>query len=128
MGNYNCCCCLITSTVPPPPPCTVFEISANSFDLLTLHDGLASLFVKGAFEKVVFDQSAVLVVDGYRGPAMAAWIPDSPQAFEDHLCRVSVVSAVLRLTEDEEEGCDVMVVYESAKINLIAPEGQKIRV
>jgi hypothetical protein len=122
MGNYNTTCCRYYNCFdsccsccfrPAEPTTPMFEIHAHPCDLLTLHDGLASIFVKGAFEEVVFNCAVTLVIAGRRCAVLAAWVPPSPRPFADYLGRVTMVSAVLRLVEDE---CDVMVVHDSVDI------------
>ncbi len=121
-----CCSCLEPATFwmkTPQPLVHSFEIHANPGDLLTLHDGLYSIFVQGAHDEVVFDKSVLLVIAGTKQSASyAAWIPEAPRPFEDFQSKVTMVCAVLReglVSEDRsrspEDEC-VIVANDSAKI------------
>ncbi len=131
MGNNSGCCCSCLEPgvfwmKTPQPLVHGFEIHANPSDLLTLHDGLCSIFVKGAHDEVVFDKSVLLVISGERQSCCySAWIPEEPMPFEDFQANVTMVCAVLRDgSVDKDRSCCaedecVIVANDSAKILII---------
>lgn len=119
MGNrFSChCTCLdsVFAGLNSSQPDHVCEIHAHHNDLLTLMDGLSSLFTDG-FDTMAFDKR-VLLVTGNKRMIYMAWIPEYPCAFEDYLKRQTMVSAVLKeIRPKEDDSTEVVVVYESAKI------------
>ena len=111
MGNSFCTCPCFLFSRPPPH---LYEIHVKHNGVLTLHDGLGSLFVKGEFDEVVFDKKVLLVIAGAKHHSCyQAWIPEAPVPFEDCYERVTMVAAVLKAVTGET---DVIVVYDSAQI------------
>ena len=126
MGNrLSChCTCLdsVFASLNSSQPDHVCEIYAHHNDLLTLMDGLSSLFTDGfKSDTMVYDKKVLLVIGNKRTFYMA-WIPETPHAFEDYLKRQTMVAAVLKeirpkeAKQEDDDSTEVVVVYESAKI------------
>jgi hypothetical protein len=92
-------------------PDPLYEIHANPSDLLALHDGLDTLFTARP-QEYAYDVEVLLVVGAVQTCCMG-WIPSTPQAFEDRLRNVTMVSAVLKERPDRS---DVLVVYHTAVV------------
>jgi hypothetical protein len=111
VGPSCCECCCLETLVWKRPPDHVYEIHAKPYDLITLHDGLDSLFVGGPHE-FVFEHKVLLVV-GTEHTCYFAWVPETPQGFQDHDRKVTRVAAVLK---DDLDHADVVVVYDTAVV------------